>query len=117
MKYLLITVFFSLGISAAEYSANDGTNPPGTFTSKKKVQAEAGAINSSGISPDEMNTSPNPAPRSEREAMENATLSNGRYVPDDGLMKKTPKEIQAQEESALDYSTTPEKRPKSKKNK
>lgn len=104
MKYLLmISLSFSLSAVAA--------GPV------KKVEASAtttenGLKNSSGITTDQMNPSPNPAPTSESELIENSTLTNrpvetgpaGRNIPGKN-------EIQSQED-ALDYSTTPEKRPK-----
>jgi hypothetical protein len=66
--------------------------------------SETGIKNSSGVTTDQMNTSPNKAPGNDEEALDNSTLSNGRFNP------TKPAEVQAQEdEDALDYSTTPEK--------
>lgn len=134
MKYLLFTFIFSLGVNAAEYFENDGSSPetlseksnseiqkPGTkkifkstttTTTESDVQeqqaagtSETGILNSPGISTDQMNTSPNNPPSNEEELIEDATLSTGRFSP------TNPGEIEAQEEEdALDYSTTPEKR-------
>jgi hypothetical protein len=124
MKYLLTALILSIGsVSASEYSPNDGETLPDTFTQKSNVpekqearaaspvSTESGILNSSGIAPDEMNTSPNPAPSTDREAIDSTTLRR------DQSFDKKPEEIQAQEEDALDYSTTPEKRPVDKKKK
>jgi len=134
MKYLLTALFLSAGlVNAAEYSPNDGDALPDTFTQKSNVpekqeattaspvSSDSGIINSTGVDPDEMNPSPNPAPSSDKEAIENTTLTReriyetGPYTPEDEMSPGQPSEIQAQEEDALDYSTTPEKRPTDKK--
>jgi hypothetical protein len=60
-----------------------------------------------------MNTSPNKAPESDLEVIENSTLTSegvyetGPYSREGTLDPNLPEEIQAQEENALDYSTTP----------
>ena len=134
MKYLLTALVLSVGTAwAAEYSPNDGETLPDTFTGKSNVSekqeartaspvsSDTGITNSTGVGPDEMNTSPNPAPSSDKEAIENTTLTReriyetGPYTPEDEMSPGGPSEIQAQEEDALDYSTTPEKRPVDKK--
>jgi hypothetical protein len=123
---------------AKAYSPNNGVNPPGTFESKETspsvkqktdastamdiqeeqmspTSSESGIKNSSGITTDQMNTSPNTPPGSDQELMRDSTLSTG-------PVKKhptNPAEIQAMdEENALDYNTAPEKgKKKTKKNK
>lgn len=129
MKFLvLIAMTMSLcfsGASAAptKYYKNDGRTPPELLTEKptteKKpikttdvmqeqespISSESGILNSSGVTTDQMNTSPNTPPASDKELLDDATLSTGRFHP------TKPGEIQAQEtEDALDYSTTPQKR-------
>lgn len=123
MKFFLVTtMFLSFGLSAQTYEPNDGKSSPGTFTSKSgaaaassPVTSESGITNSSGITTDQMNTSPNAAPTSDAEAQQDTTLSGevydtGPYTREGTFDPKKPDEIQAQEESALDYSTTPKKR-------
>ncbi len=143
MKFLLMTpLLFSLGLVAqtpkTSYEVNDGTTPPGTFTSKshkaknvsKKttttttqsrtteaspVTSETGIINSSGVTTDEVNPSPNPTPESDRELLRDTTLFGKKIVPEEREGTFDPGEPvelkEAQEEGPLDYSTTPEKRP------
>lgn len=131
MKNFILSFILVSGVaSAAEYYPNEGTNPPGTFNEKsltpmksKNVMksdqvsareeqqanattSETGIINSSGVSTEEMNSSPNRAPVSDEEAIDDTTLSRGPLKD-----PRNPAEIQAQEEEdALDYSTTPQKR-------
>ena len=106
MKYLLIS---SLLLSFSAYSAPSLT---------KKAQAsspnEQGMMDNQAITNEQMNTSPNPVPNSESEVLDNATLSN---KPIEKNSKNLPgkKEIQAQED-AMDYSTTPKKNARDKKN-
>lgn len=110
-------MFLSLGLYAgapihqgAGHAPNDGKTPPGTFTSKSgtaassPITSESGITNSSGVTTDQMNTSPNAAPATDEEARRDSTLSSGTFDP------RKPDEIEAQEENALDYSTTPKKR-------
>jgi hypothetical protein len=110
---MLTTLLFSLGAYAETYEPNDGINPPGTFTSKlgdekaSTTTSPSGVKNSSGITTDEMNTSPNPAPSTDQEVLENTTLSN-EGVNETNPFSDQPSEIEAQEEDALDYSTSPE---------
>lgn len=143
MKLLLITpLLFSLGLVAqtpkASYEMNDGTTPPGTFTSKSNkaknitkkttttttqtrtteaspVTSESGIINSSGVTTDEVNPSPNPTPESDRELLRDTTLFGKKVGPQERKGTFDPGEPvelkEAQEEGPLDYSTTPEKRP------
>jgi hypothetical protein len=129
MKLLLIaTLVVPLGIQAGSYSKNDGQSVPETFSAKDKnektikksyfktttierhEQAPTAAgkteLNKGGVSAQEMNTSPNAAPSDHKELIEGTTLKR------DQDLGTVPEEIQAQEEDALDYSTTPEKRPK-----
>lgn len=144
MKYLLMSaLFLSLNLGAQtnakgqakSYSPNDGVNPPGTFDTKEPgptlkdnetamdvqeqqmspTSSETGIKNSTGVTTDQMNTSPNTPPGSDQELMRDSTLSSG-------PVKKNPTnpaEIQAMdEENALDYNTAPQKgkKKKSKKN-
>ncbi len=143
MKFLLMTpLLFSLGLMAqtpkASYEINDGTTPPGTFTSKSSkaknfskkttttttktrtteaspVTSETGIINSSGVTTDEVNPSPNPTPESDRELLRDTTLFGKKIGPQEREGTFDPGEPvelkEAQEEGPLDYSTTPEKRP------
>lgn len=131
MKTLLISAILISGVAgAAQYYPNSGNTPPGTFNEKsvtpmksknvmksdkvsiKEEQqanattSETGIINSSGITTEQMNTSPNRAPVSDQEAIDDTTLSGAPLK-----NPRSPAEIQAQEEeNALDYSTTPQKR-------
>jgi hypothetical protein len=126
-RTLLSTLLISLGMAspthAATYKSNDGVSAPGTFKSKTNsniktaspVTSETGVRNSSGVTTEEMNTSPNPAPTTDREVIDNATLSNERFR-DVGPFSPGA-EVQAQEEDAMDYSTTPQKRVPSKEKK
>lgn len=113
---------------AKSYEPNNGMNPPGTFESKKTTpsvdqkksstttamdiqeqetaptSSETGIRNSSGVTTDQMNTSPNTPPTTDQDLMRDTTLSKD---------PTNPGEIQAQdEENALDYSTTPQKNKK-----
>lgn len=74
------------------------------------TSSESGIRNSSGVTTDQMNTSPNTPPGSESEVLRDSTLSTG------SVKEPTrPGEVQAQdEENSLDYSTTPEKKAKPK---
>ena len=116
-KILFPTLFLSMSLvaSAATYAPNNGRAAPGTFSSEsadvgvatpaESTTSRSGMENSSGITTDEMNTSPNPAPRTDAELMEDTTLTKGK--PAEGPVKQDGK-IEAQEdEDALDYSTTP----------
>lgn len=144
MKFLLMTpLLFSLGLMAqtpkASYEINDGTTPPGTFTSKSNkaktyykktttttttktrtteaspVTSENGIINSSGVTTGEVNPSPNPTPESDKELLRDTTLFGKKIGPQERKGTFDPGEPvelkEAQEEGPLDYSTTPEKRP------
>ncbi len=135
MKFLLIpALLFSLGIRAEEYAPNDGSTPPGTFdekvndpntvktttiereevapTSKNKTE-----VQSSGISAEDMNTSPNRAPSTDQEVIEGTTLSN-EGVSDESVFGSEDEAIEAQEaeedelegefDNTIDYSTMPE---------
>lgn len=116
------------GYAPTGYAPNDGKIPPGTFSSKSvkgkapaaaeasPITSESGITNSSGVSTDQMNTSPNAAPTTEAEARRDATLTSdevyetGPYTREGTFDPRKPEEIEAQEEDALDYSTTPKKR-------
>lgn len=122
---------------AKAYSPNNGVNPPGTFESKETLpsvkqkttdqtamdiqeeqmnptSSESGIKNSSGVTTDQMNTSPNTPPGSDEEVLRDSTLSNGTAR----KHSTNPGEIQAMdEENALDYSTAPEKSKKKNKKK
>ncbi len=117
--FLVTTIFFSIGL----FAQTPEKTPPGTFTSTTGVStqvppvaSESGIINSSGITTDHMNTSPNAAPTTDAEAQQDSILSTGEvydtgpYTREGTFDPKKPDEIQAQEENALDYSTTPKKR-------
>lgn len=128
--FIISAVLISASAMAQVYYPNEGTNPPGTFNEKsltpmksktemkssgvsarEEQQAnatttETGITNSAGVTPQDMNTSPNRAPVSEDEAVDDTTLSGGAIK-----NPRSPAEIQAQEEEdALDYNTTPQKR-------
>ncbi len=128
--FIISAVLISASAMAQTYYPNEGTNPPGTFNEKsltpmksksemkssgvsvrEEQQAnatttETGITNSAGVTPQDMNTSPNRAPVSEDEAVDDTTLSGGAIK-----NPRSPAEIQAQEEEdALDYNTTPQKR-------
>lgn len=131
MKFFMITALLASSLVSAEtYFSNEGTRPPGTFTEKSNtpmkskstmkstkvspaeekqanaMTSETGIINSSGVTTDQMNTSPNRAPVTDEEAIDDTTLSGAPIK-----NPRRPAEIQAQEEeNALDYSTTPQKR-------
>ena len=128
--FIISAVLISASAMAQVYYPNEGKNPPGTFNEKsltpmksktemkssgvserEEQQAnatttETGITNSAGVTPQDMNTSPNRAPVSEDEAVDDTTLSGGTIK-----NPRSPAEIQAQEEEdALDYNTTPQKR-------
>jgi hypothetical protein len=128
--FVITTLLVSASVSAQSYYPNEGTNPPGTFDEKSlspmksnnemkshgisekeeqqanAVTSESGLINSSGVSTEDMNTSPNKAPLTDEEAIDDTTLSGAPLK-----NPRKPAEIQAQEaEDALDYNTTPQKR-------
>lgn len=121
MKYLLLSslLTFSLTGWSQQYYENDGTVPEtfeeksdtGSFPVTKKIsttestiiEKEEAPIDGAGdVSTDAMNTAPNPAPQTKGEVLEDTTLSSG-------PMERKPG-MEAQEENALDYSTTPQKR-------
>ena len=78
----------------------------GVATPPESSTSPSGISNSSGITTDEMNTSPNPAPATEDELLRDTTLTKD--VPQSGPSKPEGKGMEAQEdENALDYSTTP----------
>ncbi len=139
MKFFLITtMFLSIGLYAqtsgagtqgSGYAPNDGKTSPGTFTSKSgtfsadmqsshvaPVSSDSGISNSSGVTTDQMNTSPNAAPTTDAEAQQDSTLSSGEvyetgpYTREGTFDPRKPDEIEAQEENALDYSTAPSSR-------
>ncbi len=120
---------YGYGYAPTGYAPNDGKIPPGTFNSKSTkgkapaaadvsspVTTESGITNSSGVTTDQMNTSPNAAPTTDAEAQQDTTLSSGGvletgpYTREGTFNPRKPEEIEAQEENALDYSTTPKKR-------
>lgn len=130
MKTLLITALLApLSLQSATYWKNDGRSLPESFSSKstnegtvkrsylktttieKHEQAPSSAseseLNKGGVSAEDMNTSPNPAPAHDKDLVEGTTLST------DQDLDEVPEEFQAQEEDALDYSTTPQKKAKS----
>lgn len=102
-------------MGTSEYP-NSGTTRNNENVSAAPVTTESGITNSSGITTDQMNTSPNAAPTTDAEAQQDTTLSSGEvyetgpYTREGTFDPKKPDEIQAQEENALDYSTTPKKR-------
>lgn len=121
MKYLLLSslLTFSLTGWSQDYYENDGSVPElldeksdtGSFPVTKKIstteaviiEKEEAPIEGGGaVSTDEMNTAPNPAPQTKGEVLEDSTLSSGPIEKKGGM--------EAQEENALDYSTTPQKR-------
>ena len=105
MKYFtLFFLVFSLGAQAAPIKKADAST----------TSTEDGLQNSSGVTTDQMNPSPNPAPTTESELIENSTLTR-RPVETGPAGKNIPgkDEIQSQED-ALDYSTTPKVRPRKK---
>lgn len=102
-------------MGTSEYP-NSGMTKNSENASAAPVTTESGITNSSGITTDQMNTSPNAAPTTDAEAQEDATLSSGEvyetgpYTREGTFDPQKPDEIEAQEENALDYSTTPKKR-------
>lgn len=129
MKFLLSAVLLTSfsAFAGQGYSSNDGKNAPGNFSTKSTevseviqkeevapaATSETGIKNPTGITTDEMNSSPNPVPSSDQEVIDNTTLSKGQNKETGPFTKKTEykmkKEVQSQEESPMDYSTTPEK--------
>lgn len=112
MKLLLI-VSLTLGSAAfgVDYYRNDGRSLPESLEQKSNktgqvgpTTSETGIRNSSRVTPDEINPSLNPAPSSDKELIESTTLTNPGKVPEEVM--------EAQEESPLDYSTTPKKKVK-----
>lgn len=127
-KLLFLSAMFSFSVFAQgsgvgtpqgeAYSPNDGTNPPGTFTTpnraepipkKDKKSADAttsktGVTNSSGVKPDEVNSAANPAPKNEQDATDVKTIKSerafktGPYNHDGDYAPKTDEQIQAEEE-------------------
>ncbi len=95
------------GISSADQQSSNRAEP---------TTSESGITNSAGVTTDQMNTSPNAAPTTDSEARRDATLSTGEtfetgpYTREGTFDPQKPEEIEAQEESPLDYSTTPKKR-------
>lgn len=76
------------------------TAPPDSSTSR------SGMSNSSGITTDDMNTAPNPAPATEDDLLRDTTLTEG--MPETDPSRPEGKGMEAQQdENALDYSTTP----------
>lgn len=98
MKYLILSAICLMLMSCN----------PQNKSSPKDLEAstsEDGLMNGgSGLTTEQINPSPNPAPASEAEVIDNSVLTNK-------PVKDTPdkNEIQA-EEDAMDYSTTPEKK-------
>lgn len=141
MKFLIIpALLLSLGMQAEEYAPNDGSTPPGTFDEKVNdpgtvktttIEREEVApasknkteVQSSGISTEDMNTSPNRAPSTDQEVIEGTTLSNedlsdeSVFGTEDEMIEaqEAEEEVEAQEEeiegefdNTIDYSTMPE---------
>lgn len=131
MKFLMIpALLLSLGIQA-EYVPNDGSSPPGTFNEKvndpdmvktttieKEEVAPASrnktGVQGSGISAEDVNTSPNRVPSTDEEVIEGTTLTN-EDVSDESVFSSEDEMIEAQEEelegefdNTIDYSTMPE---------
>lgn len=119
-KILCSTLFLSLSLaaSAATYAPNNGRAAPGTFSSAAEsadigvatpadsTTSRSGMSNSSGVTTDDMNTSPNPAPATDDDLLKDTTLTEGR--PESGPFIPEGKGMEAQkDEDALDYSTTP----------
>ncbi|WPU66381.1 hypothetical protein [Peredibacter starrii] len=78
----------------------------GVATPPEASTSRSGMSNSTGVTTDEMNTSPNPAPATEDELLRDTTLT--RDNPSSGPSKAEGKGMEAQQdENALDYSTTP----------
>jgi hypothetical protein len=125
MKYLLVpSLLISLGVRAVSYSPNDGHSPPGTFSSKageslagESKGGKTKIIKTTTIQKEEI------APKEDKG--QRASGSPDKPVldsdPNDELYRvgpldtresdsPVPEEMEALEENALDYSTTPEKR-------
>lgn len=136
MKFLIIpALLLSLGMQAEEYAPNDGSTPPGTFSEKVKdpdmvktttIEKEEVApasknkteVQSSGITTEDLNTSPNRAPSTDQEVIEGTTLSN-EGLSDESVFGTEDEMIEAQEaeeaeelegefDNTIDYSTMPE---------
>lgn len=124
MKLILIASL-TLGSVAfgMDYFRNDGHSLPETLEEKSNkttgqvgpTTSRSGILNSSEITPDEINPSLNPPPSSDKELIEGTTLTTPK-VPNRKFDPGGDSElIEAQEESPMDYSTTPEKRVKPSK--
>lgn len=87
--------------TSAEERADIGiATPPDSSTSR------SGMSNSSGVTTDDMNTAPNPAPATEDDLLRDTTLTED--VPKTDPSKPEGKGMEAQQdENALDYSSTP----------
>lgn len=114
MALLLMMAFTAYGANKA-YAPNNGVAAPGTFSTKttdiSPSTSETGMVNSSGVTTDDMNTSPNPAPKTEKDLTKNSTITTDKVYKSKPYRSSTVKpaprpEIQAQED-ALDYSTAP----------
>ncbi len=129
MKFFVLSaMLLSTGLFAQALSGNGQAAPSGTslmepqtmgtstYSNSESTTSQSGMINSSGVTTDQMNTSPNAAPTTEAELNDDATLSTGEvyktgpYTREGTFGPRKPDEIQAQEENALDYSTTPSSR-------
>lgn len=132
MKLLLIpALLLSLNAGAEQdYAPNDGRTPPGTFseevnnpdavkttTIEKEEVAPAArnktGVQSSGISTEDVNTSPNRAPSTDQEVIEGTTLSNQgldqESISNEGEMIEAQEdELQGDFDDSIDYSTMPE---------
>ena len=104
------------GYAPTGYAPNDGKIPPGTFSSKSTKQKSPASVEAAPVTSESGITSPNGVPMTDAEAQQDTTLSSGGvyktgpFTREGTFDPKKPKEIQAQEENALDYSTTPKKR-------
>ncbi|WP_408095421.1 hypothetical protein ACJVC5_10295 [Peredibacter sp. HCB2-198] len=112
MKKLIGSVLLlSLSLYGSAATSQKKVSPPasadiGVATPTDSSTSPSGISNSSGITTDEMNTSPNPAPATEDELLRDTTLTKD--VPQSGPSKPEGKGMEAQQdENALDYSTTP----------
>lgn len=119
MKLLLIASL-TLGTAAfgVDYYRNDGHTLPEVLEEKSNktgqvgpMTSRSGILNSSEVTPDEINPSFNPPPSSDKELIESTTLTGPKVKKQEFDPGGVPDElIEAQEESPLDYSTTPMKR-------
>ena len=107
MKVLIVPVFLSLmGMAYGDsYFKNNGSAPESLTKKSNKVNVQTRVYEEEEQVP--MNTSSTPAPSSHQEVIENTTLI-GAPVNRTTPLKEEAKE--AQEEDALDYSTTPQKK-------